>query len=51
MSNVKPLLKTTRVEVRLTPAQKEALKDYAVLHNMTVSEYIIHALQLPLPHS
>jgi len=32
--------KTARMEIRLTPAEKEKLKQYAEKHNMTVSETI-----------
>ena len=45
--NVKPKLKTARVELRLTPKQKEHLQNMATLHSISVSGYIIQLLQFP----
>jgi len=49
--NVKPKLKTTRVELRLTPEQKQALQDRATSAQLSMTDYIIATLQLPLPSS
>lgn len=32
--------KTKRIELRVTPEQKESLKSFAAEHNISVSEYI-----------
>lgn len=32
--------KTTRIEIRMTPEEKELLKEYAAKRNQTVSELI-----------
>jgi len=46
--NIKPKLKTARVELRLTPAQKQRLQQLAAKANLTLTDYIIQTLQLPL---
>jgi len=47
--NVKPKLKTSRVELRLTPEQKRALQARATAAQLSMTDYIISVLQLPLP--
>jgi uncharacterized protein (DUF1778 family) len=44
--NTKPLTKTERFELRLTPEQKQRLKELAAASNMTLSDYIVTKLQL-----
>ena len=44
--NIKPKLKTVRVELRLAPNQKDVLIAKALKANMTMTEYIIHQLSL-----
>ncbi len=45
--NTKPKLKTLRVELRLSPNQKEELIRQANALNITMSELIINKLLLP----
>lgn len=45
--NVNPLVKTQRLELRLAPNQKRALKLKAKALGLTMSEYIILRLDLP----
>ena len=49
--NTKPKLKTERVELRLTPKQKDALRDLALLEGTTITQLIISQLQLPSTNS
>jgi len=46
--NINPKAKTARVELRLTPQQKEYLQTLAANSNTTVTNYIITHLSLPL---
>jgi len=39
-------VKTSRMEIRLTPEQKDILRAQAQKSGMTVSEYIIHMCNL-----
>ena len=48
MANNNPLRKTERLDVRLTPEQKEKLKELAAKVEMSISDYIIARLHLPL---
>lgn len=33
-------IKNTKIEIRLTPTEKEFIKDYAKRHEMTVSDFV-----------
>ncbi len=45
--NVKPKLKTERIELRLTPKQKDHLRDLALLDGVSITQLIITSLKLP----
>lgn len=46
--NTNQKIRTSRVEIRLTDEQKAFLQDLAKSSNLTVTEYIITHLHLPL---
>jgi len=45
--NIKPKIRTTRVELRLAPNQKEALQRRADELKVSMSQLIVDILQLP----
>ena len=45
--NIKPKIKTTRVELRLAPNQKKALQHQADELKVSMSQLIVDVLQLP----
>jgi len=47
--NTQPKIKTSRVELRLAPNQKEALQALADTLKTTMTQLIISSLNLPAP--
>lgn len=45
--NIKPKIRTTRVELRLAPNQKKALQRKADELKISMSQLIVNVLQLP----